>query len=298
MGDVRLFRLSNSGVKEISGASVSVEKSLQTLIERNLEALLGIRLLASEHPTGATHGGRIDTLGLDENGYPVIIEYKRAVNESVVSQGLYYLDWLVDHRGDFELLVLKRLGAGAAEKIEWSAPRLLCIAGDFTKYDEHAIRQMPRAVELIRYRRYGDDLLLFELVNATTPQPAGPVKPGADPRTMLEAIEATNPQLRDRWETLKAFLMALGDDVQTKNLKHYIAFKRLQNFACVQLRTSDDTLLVYVKVDPTTVALEEGFTRDMRGKGHHGTGDLEITIGSDDNLRRAQSLLQKSYDAS
>jgi len=68
---------------ELQGASVAVERSLQVLIERYLDAFLGVHFLASEYSTGKTHGGRIDTLGLDENGCPVIIEYKRALNENV-----------------------------------------------------------------------------------------------------------------------------------------------------------------------------------------------------------------------
>ncbi len=127
---------------ELASKSVALEKSLQTLIEAHLETFLGVRLLASEYSTGRVHGGRIDTLVIDENGCPVIIEYKRATNENVVNQGLYYLDWLMDHRSEFELLTLKKLGKEASEGIEWSSPRLLCIAGDFTKYDAHAVQQM------------------------------------------------------------------------------------------------------------------------------------------------------------
>lgn len=37
--------------------------------------MLGIRFLASEHPTGPWHRGRIDTLGLDENNVPVLVEF-------------------------------------------------------------------------------------------------------------------------------------------------------------------------------------------------------------------------------
>ena len=81
------------------------------LIERNMEALFGVRFVASEHSTGKKHGGRIDSLGLDENGSPVIFEYKRSVNENVINQGLFYLDWLLDHRAEFELLVMKNLGS-------------------------------------------------------------------------------------------------------------------------------------------------------------------------------------------
>ena len=103
---------------------------------------VGIRFLASEYSTGPKHGSRIDSLGIDENGCPVIIEYKRATNENVINQGLYYLDWLLDHQAEFQLLVQNKLGKPQAELIDWSAPRLLYIAGGFTKYDEHAVQQM------------------------------------------------------------------------------------------------------------------------------------------------------------
>ena len=89
----------------------------------------------------------------------------RATNENVINQGLFYLDWLLDHQGEFELLVLHKYGPDAADAIDWSAPRLLCIAGGFTKYDEYAVQQINRNIELIRYRRFGADLLMLELVN-------------------------------------------------------------------------------------------------------------------------------------
>jgi hypothetical protein len=61
-------------VQELQGTSVAVEKSLQTLIERYLEPLLGVRFLASECSTGKNHRGRIATLSIDENNRPVIIK--------------------------------------------------------------------------------------------------------------------------------------------------------------------------------------------------------------------------------
>jgi predicted transport protein len=84
--------------------------------------------------------------------------------------------------------------------------------------------------------------------------------------------------LQDIWESLKAFLLALGDDVQMKELESYVAFRSLKNFASVRLRTKD--LQVWAKLDPSTVLLEEGFTRDVSQIGHLGTGDLEIRIQS------------------
>ncbi len=100
MSDIKLFRLDGDSPHELVARSETVEKSLQNLLERHLETFLGVRMLASEHFTGKAHGGRIDTLRIDENNSPVIIEYKRSLNENVINQGLFYLDWLLDHRAE------------------------------------------------------------------------------------------------------------------------------------------------------------------------------------------------------
>ena len=230
MSDIKIFRLSGDTVTELEGHSAEIEKSLQTLIEKHLETFLGVRFLASEYSTGKTHGGRLDTLGIDENGCPVIIEYKRATNENVINQGLFYLDWLMDHKAEFKLLVLERFGKEAADAIEWSTPRLLCIAGNFTKYDSHAVQQMNRNIELIRYRHYGKDLLLFDLVNATSGQVISTgdekkvVKGAIKYKTVSELYDHADTELKDRYESLKAFVQALGDDVQLAGVTFYFAF--------------------------------------------------------------------------
>jgi len=298
MSDIKIFKIQDGIVNEIEGTSIALEKSLQTLIEDNLESFLGIRFIATEYTTGKTHGGRIDTLGLDENGCPVIIEYKRALNENVINQGLFYLDWLMDHQAEFKLLVLEKHGGEEAEEIDWSAPRLLCIAGDFTKYDEHAVQQMNRNIELIRYRKYGGELLLLDLVNATSAQISITNGKTKGAKSVSDYLDQADRNQKDRFEALKDFLIALGDDVQMKTLKHYFAFKRIKNFACVEIHTQTRNILVHVKVDPVSVTLENGFTRDVQNVWHFGTGDLEITISSDPDLEKAKDLLIKSYEVS
>lgn len=308
VSDIRLFRVGGGQVQPLQGTSVAVEKSLQLLIERHLDVMLGVRLLATEYGTGKTHGGRIDTLGIDENGSPVIIEYKRATNQNVINQGLYYLDWLLDHKAEFKLLVMEKLGKGPADAVDWSSPRLLCIAGDFTKFDEHAVSQINRHIELIRYRRYGEDLVLFELVNTPVEQvpdvsgensSPGPSRArAATDNTVTRSLERATPAQRDRFEALKAYLLSLGDDVQFKTLKYYFAFQRLKNFACVEIRNQNENIQVFVKGNPDEIELEPGFTRDVRNIGHFGTGDIEITLRNSADFERAKPLLEKSYEVS
>ena len=317
MSDVKLFEVQAHSVRELPPSSVQVEKSLQVLFEANLETLLGIRFLASEHSTGAVHAGRIDTLGLDEDGCPVIIEYKRAVNENVINQGLFYLDWLMDHRKEFQWLVLEKLGQEVAANVDWSAPRLVCIAGDFTRYDQHAVKQINRNIELLRYRRFGDGLLMVELVHApkaarTVSIPVAPVRETASEETgsaetganvdpylsqrITYRLGNASTELRDLFGTITSYLTSLGDDVQTKELKYYVAFKRIKNFACMEVYPQTAVILAFLKIDPTTVTIEKGFTRDVRKIGHFGTGDLEVSIRTAEDFVRAQPLFQLAYE--
>ncbi|TCP65543.1 DUF5655 domain-containing protein [Baia soyae] len=307
MSDIKLFRVHDNSVEELTGQSVTIEKSLQSMLERHLETFLGVRFLATEYSTGKKHAGRIDTLGIDENNSPVIIEYKRAVNESVVTQGLFYLDWLLDHKDEFELMVMRRYGAEVSDVIDWGSPRLLCIAGGFTKFDKHAIQQIDRNIELYVYKYYDDRFLLLELINATTAQTTqvrdNSVSTTTAPRnsktkTISDYLDQADEKVIDRYETLKAYMLALGDEVHIKVVKNYIAFKRIQNFVCLQVHPQTGRILLNVKVDPDHITLENGFTRDVRNIGHFGTGNLEIAITSDADIEKAKHLISMAYDVS
>lgn len=309
MSDIQLFRLHGPGIAtELASQAAPLEKTLQALIEGQMETFIGVRFLASEYATGKTHRGRIDSLGLDENGCPVIVEYKRHSTENVINQGLFYLDWLLDHQAEFRWLVMEKFGKEAAQQIEWAGTRLLCIASDFTRYDQYAVQQIPRNIELIRYKLFGEDLLLLELVNAQSVPDATAVKPvptsasstehetskpaGKD-RSLTENLALATPQIRALYEQTASLLLSLGDDVQQKGLKLYTAFRRLKNFACVIVYPN--RLLITLKLDPSTVTFEEGFSRDVSQVGHWGTGDVELCLLGPLDLQRAQILLERSY---
>ena len=306
MSDIRLFRLTGGQVVELPGKAAAIERQLQTLIEAQMQTFLGVRFLASEYATGKTHRGRIDSLGLDENGCPVIVEYKRERNETVINQGLFYLDWLLDHQAEFRWLVMEKLGKEAADAIDWSGTRLLCIAADFTRCDQHAVQQSPRNIELLRYKLFADDLLLLELVNAVSVDDVTSLKPSDTPggkpktvgkdKTFDEQYAGALPETRAVYDSLASYAMALGDDVTERRLKLYTAFRRLKNFASVVMYPNK--MLLMLKLDPDTVALEDGFSRDVRQIGHWGTGDLELTLRTMADLERAKPLLDRSYSES
>ena len=158
-----LFRLdAQNQALRIAPGPFRLERQLQQVIEANMDEIFGTRFVASEFAFRGEQPGRIDTLGLDWEGAPTIIEYKKSENENVINQGLYYINWLVEHRGDFELAVQRRLGQGI--EVNWSHPRLIIIAQSYAKWDTYAVNRMGEGIELWRYVLYGDNLLHLELV--------------------------------------------------------------------------------------------------------------------------------------
>lgn len=168
MPGLKLFHMTTDDVAEVVPRLAAVEADVQSLIERHMETMLGVRFLASEYVIDCLDGGRIDSLGLDENNAPVVVEYMRGTDAGVINQGLYYMSWLTAHKDAFRSLVRDRFGASAASEVLWSAPRLICVAGDFTRYDAHAVREHRHSIDLVRYRYLGNEHVGLETVASVT----------------------------------------------------------------------------------------------------------------------------------
>jgi predicted transport protein len=309
--DLMLFRQDADGRDvELRGSTVALEVELQRRVEAGMESMLGIRFVASEYPTGPWHRGRIDSLGLDENNTPVVIEYKKNSDSGVLSQAVSYLSWLDSAHHEFEALVKEKLGAEAADAIDWRNPRMVCIAASFSHHDRVAVNRLHERIDLVRYRIFDGGLLGLMLIESTP----GSVRPAPARRQRRESEETAgagagaeklsvkaNPIevpacLRDLYTELDEALTAWGE-VEVAPLMHYVAYRRMVNLAEVIFRPKHEVIVVYLRLDPDTVELEEGFSRDMRGIGHLGTGDLEVRISSAATLEKAGPLIRRAFEA-
>ncbi|MEC5398696.1 DUF5655 domain-containing protein [Uliginosibacterium sp. H1] len=155
-------------------------------------------------------------------------------------------------------------------------------------------------------------MLLLELVNgasaASTQSVTDVDEPAADKPTKAPAastlamkthgdqIATASPELRSLYEQTRSFILAQGDDIIEKPLKLYVAFRRLKNFVCMSLISKvDPHVFLILKLDPATVLLEEGFSRDVSKIGHWGTGDLELTLRSTADFDKARVLIERAY---
>lgn len=297
MSELRLFSIEGGKAQECHAAFYKLEREVQNLFEANLEALLGVRFVASEFSTG--QGGRIDTLGLDENNFPVVIEYKLDKNKTVINQGMSYMAWLRSHKSDFWRAVESRLGREVADRIDHSSTRLICVATDFTRDDLGAYELMPNNIDLVRYRRFGENQLLLERIQsneapvATSVSSTSSVSKGATVKPIAQVLDEMEPKPKAVYEELRQAILTQGEDVVESPTKVYIAYKRTRNFASIAANKSE--LLLYLHLDPSKVELAEGM-RDMRGINHFGTGNLEIRVSRSEDVARAMPLIQQAYE--
>lgn len=304
-----LFSISGETLNAIEQANLPAERILQRLIEVNLDTVFGCRLVASEFPTGVLHGGRIDTLALSEDSNPVIIEYKKVESSELINQGLFYLAWLHDHRGDFQIATQKALGPNV--EIDWSDVRVICIAPNFRKYDLHAVQVMGASVELWTYRLFRNQTLYLEEVfqKSYTPPSAAPIEKNpvmvaagkkaaitkaTGSYTFDQHLEGKPQRFRELALAVQEFVLGFDPSIEEAPKKRYVAYKTSQNILCMQVQ--HQCLLLYLKLDPKASPGPLGISRDVSGIGHFGTGDLEILVKNPEHLEMAKPFIKKAYE--
>ena len=209
MAAPRFFQGTSGDLRELpEQGPFRSERELQEFFEKHLHTLTRVEFLESEHSTGRHHRRRIDTLGIDDAGRPVVVEYKRRQDENVINQGLDYLAWLDDHRAEFRELVRKKLGEGRVAGIDFAAARLLCIAAGFPRQDKIAAGNSRRRIDLLVYRRFGDAFVALEWAHGG--EPLAPGAGGGDPdhsgfREVTirdrDHIRSAEPQLRAAYDS-------------------------------------------------------------------------------------------------
>jgi len=307
-----LFEQSKTALSKVGQGKFSSERELHSLIEKNLEVVFNCRVVATEFSTGSQHAGRIDTLALSEDGNPVIIEYKVVESSDLINQSLFYLSWIQDHHGDFEMATQKALGAKA--KVDWSDVRVICIAPNYRKYDLHAVRMMGANIELWTYRRFDNGTLFIEEVLKRTEdaEPTLTGKSGKNPIQVAAGKKAAETKrlgqysveqhfnkasgkFHDLAMAAHDFICSLDSAIEAAPKKLYIAYKTTENIVCLEVNAT--RVALFLKLNPKKAKGPAGISRDVSSIGHFGTGDLEIVLKSMDDLEKTKPFIQQAYQA-
>ena len=306
-----IFEIDKGKARRVRLSEFKLEKDLQKLVENNLETIFNCRLIATEFSTGNIHSGRIDTLAISEDNNPVIIEYKKVASSDLINQSLYYLHWIRDHKGDFQIAANRTLGKDI--EVDWSDIRVICLAPEYKKYDLHAVQVMGANIELWQYKTYDNGILNIEEVykrtTSTTNQDTADIgsknpvmveagKKAALTRktatyTLEEHFENLDENILELFNTIRDYIVTIDSSIEETPKKNYIAYKTSQNFACLQ--TYKKKLTLFLKLDANEVNPLPKQGRDVSEIGHFGTGNFELIIKDLADFEETKLLINEAY---
>lgn len=297
-----LFKIKNSNVAKLSTVELGKEKNIQTLFEQNLLTVLNVNFLATEYST--SFGGRIDTLGIDKNGSPVIIEYKRNQKDNVINQGLSYLKWLLDHKADFGVLCRNKK---IEVDIDWASPRVICVAESYNKFDLDTVEILPIKIELLRYKIYEENILMVEsesqkAIKINTREIFDKNKKETLPRlqkdyTFDSHLQVASREIKELFIQLKEMITSLDASIIEEVKAKYIAYKLTTNFVDIVIKKK--AIKVFLNMPSGKLSDVYNIARDMANPkkiGHWGNGDYEVIIENKEELLKLFELIKQSYN--
>ena len=287
-----IFKIQNGKLKKLSALSISTEKELQTLVEKNLGEALGMYFLATEYTT--TFGGRIDTLAVDYTGAPVIIEYKRNKNDNVINQGLSYLRWLQAQKVEFfEMLIIKNLGQDIANgiSIDWKNPRVVCIAESYSKFDIDTVEVIPMRIELFKYRYYDKGIFSLEPLSISEQKSKSSSSRSAEkPTSNEDLLQKASQPIAELFKELRSKIFEIDENISEKATSFYVAYRVTKNFA--EIHIGKNQLKIHLRPidydDPKNKV-------DKIPEGYNWTMDRRVYLKSENDLEYVFSLIEQSY---
>lgn len=301
-----LFKITGKNATRLNPVTVragkrTLERDIQKIFEDNLEALLGVTFLAHEYST--SFGGRMDTLGIDSEGNPCIIEYKKGQNDSVINQGLSYLRWLLDHKDSFEKLCNEKK---IKTKIQWGSPRVICVAESYNKFDADTADLLPINIELFKYKLYENDLLILDKENYQKIKTSGIAKLSDTAETNQQKLQEVftlehhtskaNARTKELFEQLKESILAIDQNIIEDPKKLYVAYKMTRNF--VDVIVLKDKLKLCINVKTGKLDDPKGIAHDLERPvhvGHWGNGDYNVIVSKPGDIIDAMYFIRQSY---
>jgi predicted transport protein len=169
---------------------------------------------------------------------------------------------------------------------------------------------MGANLELWTYRLFKNNSIYFEEVFqktlTTTPDTSiskDPVMVAAGKKAAItrqtgsysfeELIRGKPPSIVELVQSVREFVMSLDPAMEEAPKKFYVAYKISQNIVCTEIQKQ--RLLLYVKLDPSSLGELPSIARDVREIGHYGTGDLELSIRTTSDLEEAKRYIELAY---
>ena len=275
------------------------EKELQTFFERNIETILGYKLIDTEFSVG---NFRIDSLAFDEETKSFrIIEYKNVRNASLVDQGYTYLKLMLERKADFVLQYnIKTKLSLTIKDIDWSQSRIIFVSPIYTAYQLNATDFKNIPIDLVKVTRYEENIIEIDFIKKTSNVKVQDIQMESIQKdvnkeiivyTEEDHLSKVSDDIRNIYEKLKNRILEL-DDIDLEAKKLYIAFKGSRNITDIEFHKNK--LKVYINMKKGSLNDPLKIAKDISNTGQWGNGDYCVTINNEDEIDNIIPLIKQS----
>lgn len=306
-------QLKNLEAKNIHDKNFGDEKSIQTLIENNIEVVFdGLEFLSTEFQIKDL---RPDSVAFDKEKHSfVIIEYKNVKNKQVLDQGATYYRLLKEHKGDFVLLYNRlKNQQHEIDYFNWDEPYVIFLSPEFTKYQIGATG-IGLPVKLYQIRQFDEGIIITERMGETATEHTqfnnseNIVKTKSyvkldeyDEEQYLSGQYKTgnsSQETRELYFKIKKRLLETFEDIEFRQKKAYAGFYSTYNDACICTLDvgKSKVKITYAITTAKKILSASDFIRDVENIGVYGVGHYQSEIKNEEDIERSLQFVQKVYD--
>lgn len=303
-----IYRIDSLHLTEFKETPFKLEKDMQAMFERHLYTLTGLQMVKSEF---ILKHYRFDTLAFDvEKKAFVVIEYKRDKSQSVVDQGVSYLNAMFEYKDSLIVEYNERYPDQMLKRsdVDWSQSRILFVANAFTAYQKQATNFKDLGISLVEFKRYSGDLLSVNLIQRTPQAPSLVTAQAShvaefEPVLMTLAkeikvydeayhLQGKTEAIVELYEKLRDAILNLNDGLNIDFLKYYIAFKAKKSNV-VDLRVQNSAIKIWLNAKYGTLDDSKQLFRDVSAVGHYGNGEYELHMHDGKQIEYVLSVIKQ-----
>ena len=306
-----LFKIDKQNLNPISEKKFDLEKDIQSLTEKNLEIIFGLKFISGslnkEFSVRVNEQDfYIDTVALDESTNSIVlIEYKKDRSFSVIDQGFAYLAAMLNNKAEFILEINARLGKNFTKKdIDWEQSRIIFISNEFTNYQKNAINFKDLPMFLYEVAIYDNNIIDYnpikpfktsESINKfIKDKKVQEVAREIKVFTIDDHLKKANSEIQDLFDKIGTKVLELDKRIQMKPVTQYIGFRiRYHNFCTMALYK--ERIRVYVRAmhidDPQKI-----FKKVPSKYGWGKTSLWYFDIKDSNKIDYVVSIIKQGYD--
>ncbi|MCH7646983.1 MAG: hypothetical protein IIA83_00030 [Thaumarchaeota archaeon] len=310
---MRIFQLRNNVLVEIgeeksNGKYFGLEKTIQTLVENNLDAIFsGLEFIETEFQIDDL---RPDTIAFDtEKSSFVIIEYKNVENNSLIDQGVSYYQLLQDRKENFVLLYNKKKNKTFdVSDINWDETRVIFISPKYTKYQKRASSFQGLPIKLYEIKKYHENIITLSPIEDSTEKQKDPSK--LKTRITLSEYDEDDylngkyhgqyptENTKRLWYQLKKLIEDTFEDTEFRQKKIYAGYYlRDDGSSICTLEAFKNKIILCYSTSNRNLLESSEFVKDVSNIGHHGIGNFQSNIESEEDILQVIPIITKVYQS-